>query len=64
MELIMDDHDNIFSGSLCQDRIGKDLQDIKEIGLDHAILSFNRSLIGYNFDNIIDVSKRPSDFIM
>jgi hypothetical protein len=44
--------------------IGKDLQDIKEIGVDHAILNFNRPLIRYNIDNIIDVSKRLCHFIM
>jgi hypothetical protein len=49
------------SGSI--DQIGKDLQDIKEIGVDHAILNFNRSSISNNIDNIIDISKQLSGFI-
>jgi probable F420-dependent oxidoreductase len=45
------------------DQIGKDLQEIKEIGVDHAIINFNRSSIGNNIDNIIDISKQLSEFI-
>jgi len=45
------------------DQIGKDLQEIKEIGVDHVILNFNRSSIGNNIDNIIDASKQLSGLI-
>jgi len=45
------------------DRIGKDLQEIKKVGVDHAILNFNRSPISNNIDNIIEVSKQLSGFI-
>jgi probable F420-dependent oxidoreductase len=51
----------LLSGSI--DHIGKDLQDIKEIGVDHTILNFNRSPISNNIDNILDVSKQLSGFI-
>jgi hypothetical protein len=40
-----------------------DLQEIKEIGVDHAILNFNRSPISNKIDNIIDISKQLSGFI-
>ena len=46
----------LFSGTI--DQIGKDLQEIKEMRVDHVILNFNRSSIGNNIDNIIDVSKQ------
>ena len=45
------------------DEIAKDLQEIKKIGVDHAILNFNRSSISNNIDNIIEVSKQLSGFI-
>jgi probable F420-dependent oxidoreductase len=51
----------LLSGSI--DQIGKDLQKIKKIGVDHAILNYNRSSISNNIDNIIDVSKQLSAFI-
>ncbi|MFL6459453.1 MAG: hypothetical protein ACJ71J_00650, partial [Nitrososphaeraceae archaeon] len=51
----------LLSGTI--DQIGKDLQEIKEIRVDHLILNFNRSSIGNNIDNIIDVSKQLSGFI-
>jgi probable F420-dependent oxidoreductase len=51
----------LLSGSI--DQIGKDLQEVKKIGVDHAILNYNRSSISSNIDNIIDVSKRLSAFI-
>jgi probable F420-dependent oxidoreductase len=51
----------LLSGSI--DQIGNDLQEIKKIGVGHAILNFNRSLIANNIDNIIDVSTRLSEFI-
>ena len=51
----------LLSGNI--DQIGKDLQEINKIGVDHAILNFNRSSISNNIGNIIDVSKQLSDFI-
>jgi probable F420-dependent oxidoreductase len=51
----------LLNGSI--DQIGKDLQEIKKIGVDHAILNFNRASISSNIDNIIDVSKQLSGFI-
>ena len=45
------------------DQIGEDLQEIKKVGVDHAILNFNRSSISNNIDNIIDTSKQLSEFI-
>ena len=51
----------LLSGTI--DQIGKDLQEIKEIGVDHVILNFNRSPISNNIDNTIDVSKQLSGFI-
>jgi probable F420-dependent oxidoreductase len=51
----------LLSGNI--DQIGKDLQEIKEMRVDHVILNFNRSSIGDNIDNIIDVSKQLSSFI-
>jgi len=45
------------------DQIGKDLQEIKGIGVDHVILNFNRSPISNNIDNIIVVTKQLSGFI-
>jgi probable F420-dependent oxidoreductase len=54
-------HRELLSGSI--DEVGKDLQEIKKIGVDHAILNFNRSSLSSNIDKIIDVSKRLSDFM-
>jgi probable F420-dependent oxidoreductase len=51
----------LLSGSI--DQIGKDLQEIKGIGVDHAILNFNRSPISNNIDNIIGVAKQLSGFV-
>ena len=53
--------EQLLTGSI--DRIGKDLQEIKKVGVDHAILNFNRSPISNNIDNIIEVSKQLSGFI-
>jgi hypothetical protein len=39
------------------------LHEIKKVGVDHAILNFNRSPISNNIDNIIEVSKQLSGFI-
>ena len=51
----------LLSGSV--DEIGMDLQEIKKIGVNHAILNYNRSAISNSIDDIIDVSKRISAFI-
>jgi probable F420-dependent oxidoreductase len=51
----------LLNGSI--DQIGKDLQEINKIGIDHAILNFNRSSISSNVGDIIDVSKQLSGFI-
>ena len=51
----------LLSGTI--DQIGKDLQEIKEMGVDHLILNFNRSPISNNIDNIIVVTKQLSGFI-
>jgi alkanesulfonate monooxygenase SsuD/methylene tetrahydromethanopterin reductase-like flavin-dependent oxidoreductase (luciferase family) len=51
----------LLSGSV--DEIGMDLQEIKSIGVNHAILNYNRSSISNSIDDIIDVSKRISAFI-
>ena len=45
------------------DQIGEDLQEIKKVGVDHAILNFNRSSISNNIDDIVDTSKQLSEFI-
>lgn len=51
----------LLSGTI--DQIGKDLQEIKEMGVDHVILNFNRSPISNNIDNIINVTKQLSGFV-
>ena len=50
----------LLSGTI--DQIGKDLQEIKETGVDHVILNFSRSPISNNIGNIIDISKQLSNF--
>jgi probable F420-dependent oxidoreductase len=40
------------------DQIGNDLLKINEIGVNHAILNYNRSEINNNIDSIINVSKK------
>jgi probable F420-dependent oxidoreductase len=45
------------------DQVGKDVQKIKQTGVDHVILNFNRSTISNNIDNIIDISKQLSGFV-
>jgi len=49
------------SGSI--DQLGKDLQEAKKTGIDHAILNYNRSMISDNIGKIIEVSKQLSRFI-
>jgi len=51
----------LLSGSV--DQVGKDLQEVERIGVDHIILNFNRSVISDNTDKIIKVSKELSSFI-
>lgn len=45
------------------DQVGNDLREINEIGVNHAILSYNRSPISNNIDSIIDVSKKLWTFV-
>jgi probable F420-dependent oxidoreductase len=45
------------------DQVGNDLREINEIGVDHAILSYNRSPISNNINSIIDVSKQLLTFV-
>lgn len=51
----------LLSGSV--DQVGKDLQEVERIGVDHLILNYNRSVISDNTDKIIEVSKELSGFI-
>ncbi len=51
----------LLSGTI--DQIGKDLLEIKEMGVDHLILNFNRSPISNNIDHTIDISKQLSGFV-
>ena len=43
--------------------MGKDLQEIQQMGVDRFILNHNRSVISDNPDKIIEVSKQLSSFI-
>ena len=52
---------HLLSGSV--DQVGKDLQEIQRIGIDHFRLNYNRSVISDNTDKIIEVSKQLSSFI-
>jgi probable F420-dependent oxidoreductase len=45
------------------DQVGNDLREINEIGVNHAILNYNRSSISNDIDSIIDVSKRLWTFV-
>jgi probable F420-dependent oxidoreductase len=51
----------LLSGSV--DQVGKDLQEVERIGVDHFILNYNRSVISDNTDKIIEVSKQLSSFV-
>lgn len=53
-------HRHLLSGSI--NEIGKDIQEINKIGVDHAILNYNRSSISDDIDKIIDVSERIRTF--
>jgi probable F420-dependent oxidoreductase len=45
------------------DQVGRDLLEIKNIGVDNVIFNYNRSPISNNIDGIIDVSKKLWEFI-
>jgi probable F420-dependent oxidoreductase len=45
------------------EQVGNDLRQINEIGVNQAILNYNRSSMGNDIDGIIDVSKRLWTFI-
>jgi probable F420-dependent oxidoreductase len=44
------------------DQIGKDIQELKGIGIDHIIFGYNFSSIGKDIDKMIEVTKRFSKF--
>ena len=45
------------------DQVGRDLLEIKNIGIGNVIFNYNRSPISNNIDGIIDVSKKLREFI-
>ena len=45
------------------DQVGNDLRQINEIGVNQAILNYNRSSMSNDIDGIIDASKRLWIFI-
>jgi probable F420-dependent oxidoreductase len=45
------------------EQVGNDLRQINEIGVNHAILNYNRSSMGNDIDGIIDVSKKLWTFV-
>lgn len=45
------------------DQVGRDLLEIKNIGVGNVIFNYNRSPISNNIDGIIDVSKKLREFI-
>lgn len=45
------------------DQVGRDLLEIKNIGVGNVIFNYNRSPISNNIDGIIDVSKKLQEFI-
>jgi len=44
------------------DQIGKDIQDLKDIGIDHIIFGHNFSPLGKDIDKMIDTTKQLSKF--
>jgi alkanesulfonate monooxygenase SsuD/methylene tetrahydromethanopterin reductase-like flavin-dependent oxidoreductase (luciferase family) len=52
---------HFLSGSI--DQVGRDFQEVKKIGIGHAILNYNRSVISDNISKIIEVSKELSRFV-
>jgi len=44
------------------DQIGKDIKEIKDIGVDHIVLGFNFSSMGKDIDKMIDITKQFSKF--
>ncbi|MGB8936510.1 MAG: hypothetical protein WCC17_15560 [Candidatus Nitrosopolaris sp.] len=51
----------LLSGSV--DQVGKDLQAVERIGVDHFIRNYNRSVLSGKTDKIIELSKQLSSFI-
>jgi probable F420-dependent oxidoreductase len=51
----------LFNGNI--EQVGNDLRQINEIGVNQAILNYNRSSMGNEIDGIIDVSKKLWTFI-
>lgn len=51
----------LLSGDI--DQVGRDLLEIKNIGVGNVIFNYNRSPISNNIDGIIDVSKKLREFI-
>ena len=51
----------LFNGNI--EQVGNDLRQINEIGVNQAILNYNRSSMGNDIDGIIDVSKKLWTFI-
>jgi probable F420-dependent oxidoreductase len=45
------------------DEVGNDLREINEIGINHAILNYNRSKISNDIESIIDMSKKLRAFV-
>jgi probable F420-dependent oxidoreductase len=52
---------HLLSGSI--EQVGNDFRQIRETGVNHAILNYNRSPISNNIDGMIDVSKQLCKFI-
>jgi probable F420-dependent oxidoreductase len=52
---------HLLSGDI--DQVGNDLREINDLGVNHAILNYNRSLISNDIDSIIDISKRLWAFV-
>ena len=44
------------------DQIGKDIKEIKDIGVDHIIFGYNFSSMGKDIDKMIDITKQFSKF--
>jgi len=45
------------------DQVGNDLREINDLGVNRAILNYNRSPISNDIDSIIDISKRLWTFV-
>jgi hypothetical protein len=44
------------------DQIGKDIKELKDIGIDHIIFGYNFSPLGKDIDKMIDTTKQFSKF--